>query len=161
MSNQNQHPFKWRHFQADIIRMSRTLVSALFAQLQRSGEIMLERGLYVDHTTIYRWVQHYAPELEKRCRSHLKACNDSWRVDETSIKVKKQWVYLYRAIDSEGNTLDFSLSSTRDAHAAKHFFLRTRAASHTTMPRVINVDKKPSTHSKQKEACPQAVNYDK
>src|SRR5258708_4295127 len=57
------------------------------------------------HTTIYRWVQRSAPELEKRCRSHLKATNDSWRVDETYIKVKKVWMYLYRAVDSAGNTL--------------------------------------------------------
>jgi hypothetical protein len=75
---------------------------------------MLERGLPVDHPTIYRWVQCYAPELEKRCRPPLKARNDSWRVDETSIKVKKVWMYLYRAVDSEGNTLEFLLSSTRD-----------------------------------------------
>jgi transposase-like protein len=53
--------------------------------------MMLERGLHVDHTTIYRWVQHYAPELEQRCRPHLKAANDSWRVDETYVKVKKVW----------------------------------------------------------------------
>jgi IS6 family transposase len=67
-------------------------------------EMMAERGIRVDHTTIYRRVQAYAPELEKRCRPHLKACNDSWRVDETYIKVKKEWVYLYRAVDSDGNT---------------------------------------------------------
>jgi IS6 family transposase len=66
---------------------------------------------------------------------------DSWRVDETYIKVKKQWVYLYRAVDSEGNTLDFFFNSTRDAYAATQFFLKALAASHTTVPRVINVDK--------------------
>ena len=76
---------------------------------------MLERGLHIDRTTIYRWVQHYAPELEKRCRPHLKATIDSWRVDETYIKVKKVWRYLYRAVDSQGNTLEFLLTSTRDA----------------------------------------------
>jgi len=86
-------------------------------------------------------VQHYALELERRCRPHLKATNDSWRVDETYIKVKKQWVYLYRAVDSEGNTLDFFFSSTRDAHAARQFFLKTLVASQTSEPRVINVDK--------------------
>ena len=102
---------------------------------------MLERGLHVDHTTIYRWVQHYAPELERRCRPHVKSTTDSWRVDETYIKVKKQWVYLYRAVDSEGNTLDFWLSSTRDGEAAQHFFLTTLAVTHTVTPRVINVDK--------------------
>ncbi|GHP00099.1 IS6 family transposase [Reticulibacter mediterranei] len=102
---------------------------------------MLERGLRVDHTTIYRWVQHYAPELERRCRPHLKSTTDSWRVDETYIKVKKQWMYLYRAIDSRGNTLDFFFSPTRDAQAIKRFLLKTLAASHTSEPRVINVDK--------------------
>jgi transposase, IS6 family len=104
-------------------------------------EMMLERGLQLDHTTIYRWVQHYAPELERRCRSSLKATTDSWRVDETYIKVKKVWVYLYRAVDSEGNTLDFWLSPGRDAEAAKRFFLKTLSASHTSLPRVITVDK--------------------
>ena len=61
---------------------------------------MCERGLHIDHTTIYRWVQCYAPELEKRSSTHLKTTNDSWRVDETYIKVKKVWMYLYRAVDS-------------------------------------------------------------
>jgi transposase-like protein len=74
-------------------------------------------------------VQQYAPELEKRCRPHLKATNDSWRVDETSIKVKKEWMYLYRSVDSDGNTLEFLLSPTRDAEATKRFFLK---ALHST-----------------------------
>ena len=60
---------------------------------------MLERALHVDHTTIYRWVQRYAPERDKRCRSHLKATTDSWRVDETYVKVKGTWMSLYRAVD--------------------------------------------------------------
>jgi transposase-like protein len=102
---------------------------------------MLERGLHVDHTTIYRWVQQYAPELERRCRPHFKTTTDSWKVDETYVKVKKKWMYLYRAVDAQGKTLDFFLSPTRDAHAARQFLLKTRAASHTAEPRVINVDK--------------------
>jgi transposase-like protein len=106
--------------------------------------MMLERGLHVDHTTIYSWVQHYAPELEKRCRPHLKATNDSWRVDETYVKVKKAWMYLYRAVDSQGNTLEFLLSPTRDAQAAKRFFAKALAAPHTSTPRVITVDKNPT-----------------
>ncbi|EFH81096.1 Integrase catalytic region [Ktedonobacter racemifer DSM 44963] len=85
--------------------------------------------------------QQYASELERRCRPYLKPSTDSWRVDETYIRVKKEWVYLYRAVDSQGNTLDFFLSLTRDAEAAKCFFLKTFAASHATEPRVINVDK--------------------
>jgi transposase, IS6 family len=103
--------------------------------------MMRERGLQVDHTTIYRWVQHYAPELEKRCQPHLKATTDSWRVHETYVKIKKTWMYLYRAVDSQGTTLEFLPSLTRDAEAAKRFFSKTLAASHTTPPRVITVDK--------------------
>lgn len=86
-------------------------------------------------------LRHYAPELEKRCRPHLKATNDSWRVDETYVKVKKVWMYLYRAVDSQGNTLEFLLSPTRDAQAAKRFFSKALAAPHPSTPRVITVDK--------------------
>ncbi|EJV42998.1 hypothetical protein IEK_05554 [Bacillus toyonensis] len=71
---------------------------------------MAERGIIVAHTTIMRWVHQYGPELDKRIRRHLKQTNDSWRVDETYIKVKNQWMYLYRAVDSKGSTIDFYLS---------------------------------------------------
>lgn len=102
---------------------------------------MLERGLTVDHTTVYRWVQAYAAELDKRCRSHLRTTNDSWRVDETFIEVKGEWKYLYRAVDSLGNTLDFMLSAQRDARAAERFFRKVLKAAHNSSARVINVDK--------------------
>jgi len=84
--------------------------------------MMEERGLSISHTTIMRWVHQYGPELDKRIRRYLKQINDSWRVDETYIKVKGQWMYLYRAVDSNGNTIDFFLSKTRDQKAAKRFF---------------------------------------
>ena len=119
-----QNPFKWRHFQADIILLCVRWYLRYSLSYRDLEEIMLERGLNVDHTTIYRWVQRYAPELDKRCRPHVKACNDSWRVDETYIKVRKTWMYLYRAVDSEGNTLEFLLSPTRDAEAAKRFLVK-------------------------------------
>ncbi len=102
---------------------------------------MLERGVEVDHTTIYRWVQDYAPELDKRIRSFLKPTNDSWRVDETYIEIRGEWKYLYRAVDSEGNTLDFMLSAKRDGKAAARFFRKVLRAKHTQTPRVITVDK--------------------
>lgn len=73
--------------------------------------MITERGLSVDHTTVYRWVQAYAPQLEQRCRPHLKLTNDSWRVDETYIRVKGKCPYLYRTVDSMGNTIDFMLSA--------------------------------------------------
>jgi transposase, IS6 family len=107
-------------------------------------EIMRERGLSLDHTTIYRWVQAYAPELEKRIRPHLRPTNDSYRVDETYIKIKGEWNYLYRAIDSTGQTIDFMLSAKRDARAAKRFFRKMLKAASRSSPRVINVDKNPA-----------------
>jgi IS6 family transposase len=98
----------------------------------------------LDHTTIYRWVQAYAPELEKRIRPHLRPTNDSYRVDETYVKIKGAWKYLYRAVDSMGQTIDFMLSAKRDARAAKRFFRKMlKVASHSS-PRVINVDKNPA-----------------
>ena len=78
--------------------------------------------------------------LDKRCRPHLKPTNDSWRVDETYIEVKGKWKYLYRAVDSEGNTLDFLLTAKRDAEATKRFVRKALKANHTQSPRVINVD---------------------
>ena len=109
MREQSQNPFKWRHFQSDIILLCVRWYLRYPLSYRQLEEMMVERGLPVDHTTIYRWVQQYAPELDRRCRSHLMATTDSWRVDETYIKVKKIWVYLYRAVDSQGNTLDFFL----------------------------------------------------
>lgn len=102
---------------------------------------MQERGIEVDHTTIYRWVQSYAPELERRVRPYLSLTNDSWRVDETYVKVKGVWKYLYRAVDSMGNTLDFMLSAKRDGKAAERFFRKVLKAEHTQVPRVMTVDK--------------------
>ena len=141
MSNQTENPFKWRHFQSDIILLCVRWYLRYSLSYRDLEEIMLERGLHIDHSTIYRWVQHYAPELDRRCRPHVKGTTDFWRVDETYIKVKKEWVYLYRAVDSQGQTLDFFLSPTRDAQAAKAFLLKTLTTSHTSSPRVINVDK--------------------
>jgi transposase-like protein len=144
-------PFKWRHFQAEIILMCVRWYLRYPLSYRDLEEMMLERGLHVDHTTIYRWVQHYAPELEKRCRPHLKMTNDSWRVDETYVKVKKAWMYLYCAVDSQGNTLEFLLSPTRDAQAAKCFFAKALAAPHTNTPRVITVDRNPTYPKALKE----------
>src|SRR6476620_3888267 len=106
--------------------------------------MMEERGLSIAHTTIMRWVHQYGPQLEEKVRHHLKTTNDSWRVDETYIKVKGQWMYVYRAVDSEGNTIDFYLSKSRDKQAAKRFFKKALAASHICKPRVITVDKNPA-----------------
>ncbi len=102
---------------------------------------MQERGVEVDHSTINRWVLKFAPELDKCIRPFLNPTNDSWRVDETYIEIKGAWKYLYRAVDSEGNTLDFMLSAKRNGKAAARFFRKVLGAKHTQAPRVIAVDK--------------------
>lgn len=84
------------------------------------------------------------PYLEKRCRPHLRPTNDSWRVDETYVEVKGKWKYLYRAIDSKGNTLDFLLTEHRDTQAAQRFLRKALKAVHNQETRVINVDKNPA-----------------
>ena len=93
---------------------------------------------------MFRWVQEYSPEIDKRLRSHLLPTNDSWRVDETYILVKGKQKYLYRAVDWVGNTLDFLLSAKRDAKAAKRFFRKTLKAIHTAPPQVITKGENPA-----------------
>jgi transposase-like protein len=137
----SKSPFKWRHFLPDIILWGVRWYCCYPISYRQLEEMMCDRGVEVDHSTLSRWVRKYAPELDKRCRPHLKPTNDSWRVDETYIKVKGEDRYLYRAVDSEGKTLDFLLTAKRDAQAAKRFFRKALNAVHTQEPRVINVDK--------------------
>jgi IS6 family transposase len=103
--------------------------------------MMQERGLTVDHTTVFRWVQRYAPEINKRVRQHLKMSGTSYRVDETYIKVGKSCKYLYRALDKEGQTIKFLLSAKRDVAAAKRFFCKMMRVDHRRLPFTVSVDK--------------------
>ncbi|SFH54230.1 Transposase (or an inactivated derivative) [Priestia megaterium] len=136
--------FKWKHYHPDIILLTVRWYLRYNLSFRDLVEMMEERGLSIAHTTIMRWVHQYGPELDERVRRHLKSPNDSWRVDETYMKIKGQWMYLYRAVDSEGNTIDFYLSESRDKRAAKRFFRKALAFSHVSMPRVITVDKNPA-----------------
>jgi transposase, IS6 family len=159
-----QHPFKWRHFHSNIILLCIRWYLRYSLSYRDLEEMMRERGLQVDHTSIYRWVQHYAPELEKRCRPHLKAANDSWRVDETYIKIKGTWTYLYRAVDSDGNTLEFLLSPTRDAEAAKRFLLKALHFSADSAPQAHLVEEQvaePTAAAKPVTPAPRVINVDK
>jgi transposase, IS6 family len=103
--------------------------------------MLADRGVEVDHTTMYRWVQRFAPELEKRMRRHLRPCRGPWHVDETYIRVSGQWRYLYRAVDGTGQTIDFLLSAKRDKKAAKRFFKRALGRKHTRNPREVVTDR--------------------
>ena len=133
--------FKGRQFTSEII-LCAVRWYLMFPVSHRDLELMLQdRGVVVDHTTIFRWIQAYAAQLEKRLRPHLRLTNGSWRVDETYIKVKGRWTYLYRAVDKTGQTIDFLLSAKRDAAAAKRFFRKALAQPQTVNPRTITVDK--------------------
>lgn len=110
---------KWQHYQPDIILLTVRWYLRYNLSFRNLVEMMEERGLSLVHTTIMRWVHQYGPELDKKLRCYLKKTTDSWRVDETYITVKGQWMYLYRAVDSKGNTIDFTFSQTRDPKVAK------------------------------------------
>jgi transposase, IS6 family len=128
--------FKGRQFTTEAILWAVRLY-LMFPVSYRDLELMLlDRGVEVDHTTIFRWIQAYAEELEKRVRPHLRMSNGPWRVDETYIRVKGRWTYLYRAVDSRGQTIDFLLSVRRDTAAAKAI-----AQPHVANPRTLTVDK--------------------
>ena len=140
----SDNPFKWRHFEPGLILLCVRWYLRYAVSYRALEEMMRERGLCVDHTTIYRWVQRYAPEIDKRCRPFLRRTTDSYRIDETYVRVGGAWHYLYRGVDSNGDAPDFLLRATRDRNAAIAFFRKTVGASHTTPPRVVNVDKNPA-----------------
>lgn len=98
----------------------------------------------MDATTIYRWVQAYAPEMNRRIRRHLRPTLDRWHVDETYIQEKGRWIYLYRAVDGQGQAVEFLLSAKRDTVAALRFFQRALRSPHNGVPRVLVVDRAPS-----------------
>jgi transposase, IS6 family len=141
MTTGKNNPFKGRQFTAEIILWAVRWYLQFPIGYRDLERMLADRGIQVDHTTLFRWIQTYAPELDKRIRPHLRPTNGSWRVDETYIRVKGQWVYLYRAVDAAGQTIDFLLSAKRDAAAARRFFRKALKQPHTVNPRTIAVDK--------------------
>ena len=139
--NRNSSPFKWRHYAPDVILLCVRWYCRYQLSYRDVEEMMRERGLDIDHSTVFRWVQRYAPEINKRIRPHLKMSGTSYRVDETYIKVGKTCKYLYRAVDKEGNTIEFMLITKRDVSAAKRFFKKMMRADHRRLPFSISVDK--------------------
>jgi len=132
--------FKQRHFKQEMILMLVRWYVAYALSYRDIEELASERGLKVDHSTINRWVIQYAPQLEESFRKrHKRPVGISWRMDETYIKVKGQWLYLYRAVDKEGKTVDFMLSEKRDEPAARAFF--EKAIGSSGLPDKVTMDK--------------------
>jgi len=137
--------FKGRHFDREIIILCVRWYLRFKLSFRDLVEMMAERGLFLAHTTIMRWIQHYVPEFEKRWNRFARQAGGSWRVDETYVKIKGRWTYLYRAVDKQGKTVDFLLRAKRDVAAAKAFFRRA-FKSQGRLPRAITLDGYQASH---------------
>ena len=142
--------FEGRHFDREVIVLCVRWYLRFKLSFRDLVEMMAERGLSMVHTTIMRWVHHYAPEFERRWNRFSRPIGSSWRVDETYVKIRGKWMYLYRAVDREGRTVDFRLSTRRDVVAAKAFF-RKAIKSHGLFPRTITLDGYAASHRAVRE----------
>ena len=145
LSSDSSSLFKRRHFDSSIIILCARWYITYKLSYRDLRDMMAERGIILTHTTILRWVQRYAPEFEKKWRCFARPVGTSRRVDETYIRVRAQWKYLYRAVDKQGNTVDFLLSEHKGIAAAKRFF--TRAIEKQGPPEKITVDAYAATNT--------------
>jgi transposase-like protein len=136
--------FKGRHFDQEIVILCIGWYLSFKLSYRDLVVMMGERGIDLAHTTILRWVQHYTPEFEKRWKRHARPLGGSWRIDETYIRVKGEWMYLYRAVDKAGKTVDFYLSRKRDVNAAKAFL--RKAMQGQPVPTKITLDAYAASH---------------
>jgi transposase-like protein len=127
------------HYPLDVILMCVRWYVAYGLSLRNLEEMMAERGIDVDHSTVHRWAIKLLPALERVFRARKRPVGRSWRVDETYIKVKGQWKYLYRAVDKAGDTIDFLLRAHRDKAAAKRYF--EKSIEQNGEPEVVTIDK--------------------
>jgi putative transposase len=128
--------FKGRHFDRTVILLCVRWYLAYNLSLRNLEEMMAERGVSVDHATVHRWVIRYSPELLERFNQRKRAVTGRWHIDETYVKVRGQWRYLYRAIDSNGDTIEFWFSERRNLTAAKRF-LRKALKRHGRPERIV------------------------
>jgi transposase-like protein len=142
--------FKGRHSERDLIVLCVRWYLRYKLSYRDLVEMMAERGLVVANTTIMRWVRRFVPTFEKRWNRHPRMTGRSWRVDETYVKICGQWVYLYRAVDRDGNTVNFRLSRKRDVAAAKAFFHKARK-THGRAPLSITLDGYAASHRAVRE----------
>jgi len=139
------------HYPLDVILMCVRSYVAYGLSLRNLEEMMAERGVDVDHSMVHRWAIKLLPVLENAFRRRKRAVGKSWRVDETYIKVRGQWKYLYRAVDKTGETIDFLLRAHRDKAAAKRYF--EKSIEQNGEPEVVTIDK-----SGANLAAPEAIN---
>jgi putative transposase len=131
--------FKRLHYPLDVMLMCVRWYVAYGLSVRNLEEMMAERGIEVDHSTVHRWAIKMLPVLEKALRRHKRAVGRSWRVDETYIKIKGKWKYLYRAVDKAGHTVDFLLRAHRDKAAAQRYF--EKSIDQNGEPETITIDK--------------------
>ena len=141
--------FKGRHFDREIIILCVRWYLRFKLSYRDLVEMMAERGVDLAHTTIMRWIQRFVPEFEKRWNRFAYKAGRSWRVDQTYVKIKGRWTYLYHA-DSDGKTIDFLLRANRDVAAAKAFFQRA-FNSQSRLPRAITLDGYQASHRAARE----------
>jgi transposase-like protein len=142
--------FEGRHFDREVIVLCVRWYLRFKLSYRDLVEMMADRDLPLAHTTIMRWVHHYAPEFERRWNRFARPVGSSWRVDETYVRIRGKWVYLYRAVDSAGRTVDFRLSGKRDVGAARAFF-RKAFKSQASTPRTITLDGYAASHRAVRE----------
>ena len=131
--------FKRLHYPLDVILMCVRWYVAYGLSVRNLEEMMAERGIQVDHSTVHRWAIKLLPVLEKAFRRHKRPVGRSWRVDETYVKVKGHWKYLYRAVDKAGQTVDFLLRAHRDKAAAQRYF--EKSINQNGEPETVTIDK--------------------
>ena len=138
--------YRRRRFDAEIIELCVRWYITYRLSYRDLVAMMAERSIVVSHTTIHRWVIHYVPEFEKRWNRFARPVNNSWRVDETFIKVQGKWNYLYRAVDKHGKTVDFLLRPDRSVSAAQAFFRKALSRCLPRWPRKITLDGLKQSH---------------
>jgi transposase-like protein len=127
------------HYPLEIMLVCVRWYVAYPLSLRNLEEMMAERGIAVDHSTVHRWAIKLLPVLEKTFRRCKRPVGKSWRMDETYVKVRGTWKYLYRAVDKAGNTVDFLLRAKRDKEAARWYF--EKAIDQNGAPETVTIDK--------------------